>query len=118
MDLEALLAARPFRREELGAWYSQLLEAAERARTSIPALARRLGCSRETIYAWRRRLTREASDASRPPAGLVRVQVTEPATAPDADRFEVRTRTGRAVLVPAGFDPSALAALVVVLEQC
>ena len=118
MDLEALLAARPFRREELGAWYLQLLEAAERARISIPTLARRLGCSRETIYSWRRRLTKEPSEPPRAPAGLVRVQVTEPATALDADRLEVRTRSGRSVLVPAGFDPSALAAVVAVLERC
>jgi hypothetical protein len=37
---------------------------------------------------------------------------------PDEGLLEVRTRTGRSVLVPPGFDPSALAAVVAVLERC
>jgi hypothetical protein len=118
MDLEALLAARPSRREDLGAWYSRLLEAAERAGTPVPVLARRLGCSRETIYSWRRRMTKQAGETSRPAVGLVRVQVSDPTPEPDAGRLEVRTRTGRSVLVSTGFDPSTLAAVVAVLERC
>jgi hypothetical protein len=118
MELEALLAARPPRREDLGAWYSQLLDAADRAGTPVPELADRLGCSRETIYSWRRRLTKEKSAVSLPAAGLVRVQVTEPAPVPDANRIEVRTRTGHTVLIPTGFDPSALATVVRALERC
>jgi hypothetical protein len=118
MDLEALLAARPSRRADLGTWYSRLLGAADRDGVSVRELAERLGCSREAVYFWRRRLTNEARASSRRSAGLVRVQVTEPAPEPDTGLLEVRTRTGRSVLVPPGFDPSALAAVVAVLERC
>lgn len=61
---------------------------------------------------WRRRLKGKADDACRPAAGLVRVHVAEPAPAPDEDRFEVRARNGRSVLVPPGVDPCALATVV------
>jgi len=118
MDLEALLEARPRRRGDLRAWYSRLLEAAERRGTPVPELARRLGCSQETVYSWRRRLRKKPSGASRSPARLVRVQVAEPAAAAGDSRLEVRTRTGRSVLVPSGFDPSALAAVLAALERC
>ena len=118
MDLEALIAARPPRREDLGAWYSEILDAAERAGTRVPDLARRLGCSIETVYSWRRRLKRGPGVASQPASGLVRVEIAEPAHGHDDDRFEVRTRSGRSVLVPAGFDPRALAAVVAALEAC
>jgi transposase-like protein len=86
---------------------------------SVRELAERVGCSREAVYSWRRRLTTsDASASSRRCAGLVRVQVTEPAPEPDTGLLEVRTRSGRSVLVPPGFDPSALAAVVAVLERC
>jgi len=121
MDLEARLRARPSRRGDLGAWYSQLLEAAGREGMSIPELAGRLGCSPETVYSWRRRLTRKAGgDTGGPSTGLVRVRVTEPEAEPDSDGtfLEVCTRGGRSVRVAPGFDPSTLAAVVAVLEQC
>ena len=60
------------------------------------------------------RLGRQAST----PAGLVRVEIAEPVSRHDDDRFEVRTRNGRSVLVPAGFDPSALVAVMAALEEC
>ena len=60
------------------------------------------------------RLGRQAST----PAGLVRVESAEPAARHDDVRFEVRTRNGLTVPVPAGFDPSALAAVVAALEGC
>lgn len=118
MDFEALLAARPSRRSDLGAWYSQLLEEVERTGTSIPELAERLGCAGETIYAWRRRLRKAARRGSRRSTRLVRVQVAEGTPDPEAGRLEVRTRNGRSVFVQTGFDPSALAAVVAVLERC
>lgn len=91
---------------------------------SVAQLSKRIGCSRETLYAWRRRLngTAAGSDTrSVSPPGLVRVtvneQATEKALAP-APLLEVRTRTGRGVLVPPGFDPGQLAAVLEVLEAC
>jgi len=116
MTLEALLEARPSRRNDLGTWYSQLLEAAAREGTSVAALADLLGCARETIYAWKRRLAK-AADAAAPPPGLVRVRVAREAKR-DEERFEVRLRSGRSVLVPNSFEPLALAAVVAALEQC
>jgi transposase-like protein len=124
MDLEALIAARPASRSDLGAWYSSILEAAEPAGLSIAQLSKRLGCSREALYAWCRRLdgTVAARGArSAPPAGLVRVTVSEACageTPNNTTHLEVRTRSGRGVLVPPGFDPDHLAAVVEALEAC
>jgi transposase-like protein len=124
MDLEALIAARPGSRSDLGAWYFSIPEAAEPAGLSIAQLSKLLGCSRETLYAWRRRLDGTAAAGGTrvaPPAGLVRVTVSEadagevPSPVPP---LEVRTRSGRGVLVPPGFDPDQLAAIVEVLEAC
>ena len=118
MELESLLTARPSRRRDLGVWYSQVLEAAEREGVTIPELAQKLGCCQETVYSWRRRLRRAENHSSPTPTGLVRVQVAEPLAPSDSSRLEVRTRTGRAVLVPNDFDASALATVVAVLERC
>lgn len=118
MELEALLAARPSRRDELGAWYSQLLEEAERAGKSVPELAGRVGCAPETIYSWRRRLTAKRAGRPRAVPNLVRVQVAEPKGQAGGDRLEVVTRTGRSVFVPGAFDPSTLATVIAVLERC
>ena len=118
MDLEALLAERPARRRHLGDWYSKLLAAAEGEGSSVPQLARRLGCSSETIYSWRRRLRKDGPSRSLRQAGLVRVQVLEPRAEPAVERVEVRTRTGYSVLVPSNFEPSVLAAVVATLDRC
>ncbi len=117
MKLEALLKARPSGRKELGTWYAELLDEAAREGTSVAALAELLGCSRETIYAWKRRLVSSASGAA-PPPGLVRVRVAQPLATREVERLEVRVRGGRSVLVPGGFDSATLAAVVTVLEQC
>ena len=119
MNLESLLAARPSQREDLGAWYAKVLDVAERENRSVPELAEELGCSRETIYSWRRRLTnndgqREVSRG----VGLVRVQVTEAEARTTCGAIEIRTRGGRSILVHDGFEPSTLAAVVSVLERC
>ena len=49
MNLDTLIEARPCRREDLRAWYPQLLKAAEDAELSIRELAGRLGCPVETL---------------------------------------------------------------------
>lgn len=117
MKLEALLKARPSRRKDLRTWYSELLDEAAHEGTSVAALAGQIGCSRETLYAWKRRLAK-AGEATAPRAGLVRVRVTPPPTARDTERLEVRVQEDRSVLVPNGFNASTLAAVVAVLEQC
>ena len=119
MELEALIEARPARRDHLVVWYGQLLEAADRARVSVADLAERLNCSRETIYAWRRRVGPAARAEPRPQTpGLVRVQVAERTQSVGLDHLEIRLRSGRSVLVPATFEPTALAAVLEVLERC
>lgn len=119
MELEALIEARPSARKDICGWYRQLLEQSDQAGLSTADLATRLGCSRETIYAWRRRLKSPSGEVSKSgKRQLVRVQVAEPLAAASADRVEVRTRCGRSILVPDTFDPATLAAIVGVLEQC
>ena len=118
MTLESLLEARPTHRTDLGDWYAQILAIAERDGIRIPELAERLGCARETVYSWRRRLTKKTRAPFRPAVGLVRVQVAESAHESETQRFEVRTRNGRSVFVPNRFDPSTLAAVVTALERC
>ena len=118
MTLEALLSSRPRRRTDLGPWYAQVLDTAARDKTSISELAKKLNCSRETIYAWRRRLTKSGRSPGRPAGGLVRVQVTESERDSQPQRIEVRTRGGRSVIVPQRFDPADLATLITVLERC
>ena len=121
MELETTINARS-RRDHLDRWYGRLLKAASRAGVSVAELARRVDCSPETIYAWRRRLATAGpvSIAEHAP-GLLRVQLA-PAGDPDPgvgpDHLEVRLRSGRSVLVPAAFDRNALAAIVEVLEGC
>jgi transposase-like protein len=124
MDLDSLIAARPADRSDLSGWYSSIFESAEASGLSVAQLSQRLSCSRETLYAWRRRLSGSAAGSgtqSVSPPGLVRVTVSEQASEEEsapAPHLEVRTRTGRGVLVPPGFDPHQLAAVLEVLEAC
>ena len=119
MELEAFIGTRPSARRDVRAWYEQLLELADRAGLSSAELATRLGCSRETIYAWRRRLRKKADVENEAlKRELVRVQVAEPVAVPKTERPEVRTRSGHSILVPGAFDPVTLGAVVGVLEQC
>ena len=43
---------------------------------------------------------------------------TRPAAEQSVDRLEVRIGSGRSILIPANFDPAALAAVVETLERC
>lgn len=123
MDIEELIAARPADRRDLGTWYSELLDVSEREGISVADLAARLGVVTETIYAWRRKLrslprSREVREAA---AGLVRVRVVDeqPERGTAHDRpLELRLARGRHLLVPRGFDPAHLVALVNALERC
>ncbi len=118
MELQSLITSRPESRAALGPWYRDLLRAADRDSVSVAQLATRLGCSRETLYAWRRRSLRPVDQPSMPaPAKLVRVKVAD-APSPTACHLEVRLRSGHSVVVPGAFDPAVLAAVVEVLEQC
>ena len=119
MDLESLIAARPKRRENLRAWYEALLEAADCTGTSVSELACLLGCSRETVYSWRRRLSQLQTDEDdHTSPRLVRVRVAETSATQDAARLEIRARSGHAVLVPSTFDPRTLATVLEVLARC
>jgi hypothetical protein len=119
MELDSLIEGRPKRREDVGAWYARLLEAADCAGISVRELAARLGCSLETVYAWRRRLSgREAHGGKGRSTGLIRVRVAESSPSDARARLEIRTPSGHSVLVPSHFDPDALATVVAVLSRC
>ena len=119
MELEDLIQTRPVSRSDLRVWYGQILEQADGAGLSTSELAARLGCSRETVYAWRRRLRGRMIGVDQPPNGrLVRVEVARPNPTASTETFEVRTRSGHAILVPHDFDSSALVSLIRVLEGC
>ena len=122
MHISDLIAARPAERGQLSAWYSAVLDAAQQEGLAVPALATRLGVSNETVYAWRRRLRSTAASretATQVPS-LVRVQIATSSTAASSTdtRLTVQLERGRQVLVPTGFDPDSLAALVATLERC
>ena len=125
MEIDDLLTSRPAGHRGLSEWYLKLIETGLAAGLSTDEIAKRAGCSRVTIYAWRRRLglaarsPRFSVDADQAPPRLVQVQVA-PSSTPLAKNstFEVRLRSGHSVLIPIHFDPSALSAVVRALEQC
>lgn len=121
MDIEQLIAARPTERRHLGAWYCDLIDAAEREHVPLRALAERLGVVPETVYAWKRkRAGRSMPDAGRRgTARLIRLRVAEPATpAPDDRPLELRLGRDRSLLIHRGFDREDLVALLGALERC
>lgn len=122
MDLEQLIAARPTERRHRGAWYGNLIDAAEREGVTVASLAKRLGVVAETLYSWRRKRTHlpEVAAIRRAAAGLVRVHVAEPKTTLPAQERPLELRLGRdrSVLVPRGFDREHLLALLSAIERC
>ncbi len=122
MVLEQLIAAGPTARRHRGAWYGDLIDAAEREGVTVASLASRLGVVAETIYAWRRKRggLPESAAIRRATAGLVRVYVAEPKaiTATEERPLELRLGRDRSVLVPRGFDREHLLALLSALKRC
>ena len=121
MDIQTLINTKPSRRSELPGWYGELFAAARESQTSIAQLAAQVGCSIPNLYFWRRRLRDHLPESPRTKAapGLVRVALAK-SEAPQepGPRLEVRLSSGGSVLVPSGFNPEDLTAVLDVLGRC
>ena len=93
----------------------------------VSATARRHGISRSQLFAWRRALRAERSEAGPVPGFVPAVIMPEPPTVspktvsscakPGDDRIEIVLARGRRMIVGAGVDAAALARVLDVLER-
>lgn len=127
MNKDDLIARRPSGRTGLADWYAAVFEAQRAEGQTTAELATLLEVTTANIYYWRRRLQEPsvsacAAHAETPRAGLVEVRLaastSSSGTLPQARPLELRLAGARTVLVPSGFDPGDLRALVGALEAC
>jgi transposase-like protein len=114
------LDERPRGRDELAAWYGEILEAQAQSGMSLRSYALQHGISPWTLYGWRRRLANpvaQAADAAAPPR-LVELALAPPGEAHREDLVVRVCADRRSIAVPRGFDPVELRRLVEVLESC
>jgi transposase-like protein len=122
-----LIARKPRGRTGLSDWYAEVFEAQQAEGLKTTELAAQLKVTATNIYYWKRRL-RERAEAARGPGaersqvGLVEVRVAPVHEHDDASSsstpLELRLTGARSILVPPGFDPDNLRALVGALEAC
>lgn len=128
MITNELIRRRPCDRSELPEWYAQLFEAQRVDDLSTSEVASLLGVTPSNLYYWRRRLRNPGPsgklsvDSGNETRGLVRVRVTHSEKSEGAQTtpptLEVRLAGRRSIVVPVGFEPDNLRALVVALESC
>ena len=92
----------------------QVLAHADQSGLTDHAFARQKGICPQRLWWWRKRLTEGATPAQTPAAPFVEVRL--PAAMP-RQPFAVQTRSGRTILVPAGFDAAELRRLLAALEE-
>lgn len=108
---------RPTSRDELAAWYADVLEAQAASGLSVAEYAGRIGVSVPTLYQWRRRLGSQGHDGGNQ-ARLVEVSVTSPTGTTDGHMI-VRLCSGRrSIEVPRDFADDELRRLIAVVESC
>ena len=111
------IGKRPRSRDELAAWYGEVLADQARSGLGMKAYAAQIGVSSWTLYQWRRRLAKTERPAA--PPRVVEVNVAELATGGTPRDFIIRVCEGRrSIAVPPGFDSEGLRRLVATLETC
>jgi len=127
MITDELIARRPQGRAGLADWYASVFEAQRAEGMTTVELATLLEVTATTLYYWKRRLRERnrsvhCTETERPEVGLVEVRLALPAEhheiAPACKPLELRLVGGHSILVPLGFEPDFLRALVRVLETC
>jgi len=93
-------------------YWRELLRAWRRSGLSVRAFCTREHISIPSFYAWRRTLAVRDQTAPPPSQLFVPVQVL-----PATPHLEIVLRDDRVLRVPAGFDPSTLRQLLVILDE-
>jgi len=128
MITDDLIASRHKGRSGLADWYLAVFEAQGAEGLTTAELAALLGMTVANVYYWKRRLREQGPGATGPDpqgatgAGLVEVRVatrtSRSGASPPGAVLELRLAGSRSVVVPSGFDPVDLRALIGALETC
>ena len=124
MTIDDLISRRPQGRSGLAEWYSAVFDAQREEGLTTEGVATLLEVTPSNISYWKRRL--RSCDSHRPKAeikpakfGLVEVRVAQRGHgSPPHDSLELRLGSAHSILVPSGFDPDDLRALVSALKTC
>ena len=107
------------RQESKSRWTSEyarpVLAHADQSGLTDQAFARQRGINSQRLWWWRKRLTQPFTPAQPPAATFVEIHLLTAAAARQPST--VQTRSGRTILVPAGFDAAELRRLLAAIEE-